>query len=80
MYYKNAPVSPPNSENKKKARSDDMSIDYDKAIQEDIKEMQNIRNYLKTHKLTWREKIKLIQDVARRSNEKIRLALNDKDV
>ena len=57
-----------------------MAIDYDKAIQEDIKEMQNIRYYLKTHKLSWREKIKLIQDVARRSNEKIRLALNDKDV
>lgn len=57
-----------------------MSIDYDKAIQEDIKEMQNLRYYLKTHKLSWREKIKLIQDVARRSNEKIRLALNDKDV
>lgn len=57
-----------------------MSIDYDKAIQEDIEKMQNIRNYLKTHKLTCREKIKLIQEVARRSNEKIRLALNDKDV
>ena len=57
-----------------------MSIDYDKAIQEDIKEMQELRHYLKTHKLSWREKIKLIQDVARRSNEKIRLALNDKDV
>ena len=57
-----------------------MSIDYDKAIQEDIKEMQNLRHYLKTHKLSWREKIKLIQDVARRNNEKIRLALNDKDV
>ena len=57
-----------------------MSIDYDKAIQEDIKEIYNIRHYLKTHKLSWREKIKLIQDVARRSNEKIRLALNDKDV
>ena len=57
-----------------------MSIDYDKAIQEDIKEMQNLRYYLKTHKLSWREKIKLIQDVARRNNEKIRLALNDKDI
>lgn len=57
-----------------------MSIDYDKAIQEDIKEMQNLRHYLKTHKLSWREKIKLIQDVARRNNEKIRLALNDKDI
>lgn len=57
-----------------------MAIDYDKAIQEDIKEMQNLRHYLKTHKLSWREKIKLIQDVARRNNEKIRLALNDKDI
>ena len=57
-----------------------MAIDYDKAIQEDIKEMQNLRHYLKTHKLTWREKRKLIQEVTRRSNEKIRLALNDKDV
>ena len=57
-----------------------MSIDYDKAIQEDIKEMQNLRYYLKTHKLSWREKIKLIQDTVQRSNEKIRLALNDKDV
>ena len=57
-----------------------MAIDYDKAIQEDIKEMQDLRHYLKTHKLTWREKIKLIQEVVRRSSEKIRLALNDKDV
>ena len=57
-----------------------MAIDYDKAIQEDIKEMQNLRYYLKTHKLSWREKIKLIQDTVQRSNEKIRLALNDKDV
>lgn len=57
-----------------------MAIDYDKAIQEDIEEMKRIRYYLKTHKLTWREKRKLIQEVIRRSNEKIRLALNDKDV
>lgn len=57
-----------------------MSIDYDKEFVETIEEMRNIRHYLKTHKLSWREKIKLIQDVARRSNEKIRLALNDKDV
>lgn len=57
-----------------------MSIDYDKAIQEDIEEMKRLRYYLKTHKLTWREKIKLMQDIVRRSNEKIRLALNDKDV
>lgn len=57
-----------------------MSIDYDKEFLETIEEMKSIRHYLKTHKLSWREKIKLVQDVVRRSNEKIRLALNDKDV
>ena len=57
-----------------------MSIDYDKEFVETIEEMKKLRYYLKTHKLTWREKIGIIKNVARRSNEKIRLALNDKDV
>ena len=48
MYYGNAPVSPPNSENKKKAKGDDMSVDYDKAIQKDIKEMI-IQSLLHSH-------------------------------